>query len=98
MNMRYLACPSPCRRKSNQVNPLIAFTSPRGASDISPVASIATDVSRVLMGLMRRGFDSIARVGSHRRTHKSLLGCVVHSSCGRDAQKVSATVRRRIFF
>ncbi|CAN0187178.1 unnamed protein product [Ascophyllum nodosum] len=46
-------------------------------------------VDRVLMGLMRRGFDSIARVGSHRRTHKSLLGCVVHSSCGRDAQKAA---------
>ncbi|CBN75854.1 prematurely terminated mRNA decay factor-like [Ectocarpus siliculosus] len=45
-------------------------------------------VDRVLMGLVSAGFDDIARLGSHRRTHKSLLDRVVHSSPpGRDAQK-----------
>ncbi|CAN0177859.1 unnamed protein product, partial [Ectocarpus sp. 4 AP-2014] len=45
-------------------------------------------VDRVLMGLVSAGFDDIARIGSHRRTHKSLLERVVHSRPpGRDAQK-----------
>ena len=44
--------------------------------------------SRVLTGLVHAGFDDIARVGSHRRAHKSLLEYVVHSCPGRDAKQV----------
>ncbi|CAM9602527.1 unnamed protein product, partial [Scytosiphon promiscuus] len=45
-------------------------------------------VDRVLQGLVAAGFDDLARLGSHRRTHKSLLEWVVHSSPpGRDAKQ-----------
>lgn len=41
------------------------------------------------MGLAGAGFDDIARVGSYRRIHKSLLGFVVHDlSPGRDLKQV----------
>ncbi|CAB1113252.1 unnamed protein product [Ectocarpus sp. CCAP 1310/34] len=65
----------PPRPKAEQVRVLLASGT-----------NVAVD--RVLMGLVSAGFDDIARLGSHRRTHKSLLDRVVHSSPpGRDAQK-----------
>ena len=46
--------------------------------------------SRVLTGLVAKGFDSIARLGSHRRTHKSLLEWVVHTCpAGLDAKQAN---------
>ncbi|CAN0210954.1 unnamed protein product, partial [Ectocarpus fasciculatus] len=65
----------PPRPKAEQVRVLLASGT-----------NVAVD--RVLMGLVSAGFDDIARLGSHRRTHKSLLDRVVHSSPpGRDAKQ-----------